>query len=342
MSWTFQPALTAIGGVRKDWEALNRSRHILLDPGFVEPLVRHFGNADLVLGAGHNGTKSWLTLLTRKGTGLWETFQPSQSPLGLIVTSDPDASGEQLLEATKRLPGYALQLSIMQQDPDYTSFPPVSGRAEFQYMDYIRTARLPLEGTFEAYWSSRGSNLRHNLARRGRRMKENGLSAELIAFEKPEEVAEAIREYGRLESLGWKGKNGTAVSENNAQGRFYRDVFEHFCSLGEATIYQYRLNGKVAASDLCLRRDSMMIVLKTAYDEELDEFSPALQMRRDITEQLFAGQQVRVVEFYGRVMDWHTRWTDQVRTMYHVNCFRHPWVENVKKVVKKFRGSHSE
>ena len=337
MKWTIQPAATGFDGVRKDWDALNRLRHILLDPGFVEPLIRHFGGPNVRLGVGHHESKTWLALLIQKSVGLWETFQPSQAPLGLIVTSNTDEHGDELLEATKQLPGYALQLSVMQQDPDCTSFPAISGCPQIQYVDYIQTARLPLEGTFDNYWSSRGSNLRHNLARRGRRMKEKGVSAELVALYKPGEVAEAICEYGRLESLGWKGKNGTAVSQENPQGRFYRDVFEHFCSRGEAVIYQYRLNGKVAASDLCLRRNSMMIVLKTTYDEELDDFSPALQMRRDIIEQLFGEQQVRVVEFYGKVMDWHTRWCDQIRTMYHVNCFRHPWVEKVKKVVKRLR-----
>lgn len=27
-------------------------------------------------------------------------------------------------------------------------------------------------------------------------------------------------------------------------------------------------------------------------------------------------------EFYGRLMDWHTKWSDEIRTLYHVTAFR--------------------
>jgi hypothetical protein len=168
-------------------------------------------------------------------------------------------------------------------------------------------------------------------------MREKGISPELIVLRQPAEVAEGIREYGRLESSGWKGKNGTAVAEDNAQGRFYREMFEYFCARNEAAIYQYRLNGKVVASDLCLLRKGMMVVLKTAYDEGFEEFSPAQQMRRRIVQQSYAEQQVKVVEFYGPVEDWHLRWSDQIRTMCRLICFRHSWVEKAKFAVQLVR-----
>jgi len=28
------------------------------------------------------------------------------------------------------------------------------------------------------------------------------------------------------------------------------------------------------------------------------------------------------IELYGPLMDWHQRWATEVRTMYHVNCYR--------------------
>ncbi|MCP5368587.1 MAG: GNAT family N-acetyltransferase, partial [Hyphomicrobiales bacterium] len=35
------------------------------------------------------------------------------------------------------------------------------------------------------------------------------------------------------------------------------------------------------------------------------------------------GGAFRVIEFYGPVKDWHTKWTDETRTMYHANYYRH-------------------
>ena len=339
MSWKFESATQSFDSRCALWDDCNRasSGHILLDSGFVSPLLRHFANGEVLLGHNAGSSDTGAALLASRGKGLWETFQPSQAPIGMFLLAAPDSNGEALRRLTRKLPGFALELSVLQQDPDYTSVPLAESRPGLERLDYIQTARITMTGDFESYWKQRGSNLRHNLARRRRRMAEKNLTGELIARRTPGEVADAIREYGRLESAGWKAKDGTAVNLDNAQGRFYRDIFEHFCERGEAVIYQFVVDGKVVASDLCLFRNGTMIVLKTAYDESFNEFSPALMMREDIMKQLFAENQVRVIEFYGRVMEWHTRWSDEIRTLYHVNCLRHPWVASLKKLARRFK-----
>jgi CelD/BcsL family acetyltransferase involved in cellulose biosynthesis len=338
MTWEFQPAAETFEKTRNDWDALNQSagNHILLDSGFVAPLLRHFPDQGVLLGSGDDANKPGMALFVRRGSGRWETFQPAQAPIGLILLGNVDKTGETLMQITHALPGYAFQLSILQQDPDFSSFPLQTNGGAFERLDYIQTARITLEGTFEEYWKARSTNLRHNLARRRRRLTEKGFVSELAEIRSPNKVAVAIREYGILESQGWKGHDGTALAEGNAQGRFYRDVFEHFCASGEAVIFQFRLNGQVAASDLCLVRDGMMVVLKTAYDEQLNDFSPAFMMREEILQRTFGEKRVRAVEFYGRVMEWHTRWSKEIRTLYHINCFRHRWVAPLKKLVGRF------
>jgi hypothetical protein len=336
MTWSLEPALTSFESASKDWDSINRigPNHILLDSGFVGPLLRHFANGNVTLARRVNAAEKGMTLLVRKGSGLWETFQPAQAPLGMFLLEHPDSSGRTLSELTRKLPGHALQLSILQQDPDYTSAPLEQSRGAFDRLEYIPTARITLAGTFEEYWQKRGTNLRHNVKRRRKRAMECGLDPQLVSRRAPEEVADAIREYGRLESSGWKGQDGTAVAIDNPQGRFYRDLFEHFCASQEAVIYQFSLGGKVAASDLCLIRNGMMVILKTAYDETLSQFSPALLMHEDIIRELYAEARVKVIEFYGRVMEWHTRWTEETRTMYHINFFRYGWVRSLKKFRK--------
>ena len=338
MGWQFTPAGETFEGVRSRWDELNATRgnHILLDSTFVVLLLRYFADARVTLGINVDVDQRGVGLLSRKGPGLWETFQPSQAPIGLFLLARPDSTGDTLREVTHRLPGYALQLSVLQQDPDHTSVPLVHARPGLERLDYIHTSRITLTGTFEEYWKQRGTNLRHNLARQRRRLGEKGHKTELVVRCKPEEVAAAIREFGSLESRGWKAKEGTAVTEGNVQGRFYRDVFENFCARGEGIIYQLLISGRVAATDLCLQRDGMMVVLKTTYNEDLREFSPSLLMREEILRRLFAERQVRVVEFYGRVMEWHTRWTDETRTMYHLVCFRGPWVRPLKAFARHF------
>lgn len=338
MSWTFQSASKSFEARSKDWDELNKkgSNHVLLDSDFVAPLLRHFGDDSIVLGVENGSSNPAMALLKKKGAGVWETFQPSQAPIGLILSSTADATGQALLDITRGLPGYALQLSVLQQDPEHTSFPEQTASPHIEAMEYIRTARITVKGTFEEYWKSRGSNLRHNLARRRRRLAEKGYTAELQTLRTPAQAAEGIAEFGRLEAKGWKGREGTAVAEDNAQGRFYRELFERFCARGQGVIYQMKINGQIAASDLCLVQNGMIVVLKTAYDEELNDYSPAFLMRQDWMKDLYAYEQTRHIEFYGRVMEWHTRWTDEIRTLYHLTCYRSSWVRPLRKFAKRF------
>ena len=337
MSWDFHPATEKSEEWRKDWDTLNQSRHnhVLLDSAFIAPLVKHFGGGQVWVARSASSQRPGMVLLTRNGKMGWETFQPAQAPIGLIVLGQRDETGGCLRQLLRELPGYCVQLGIRQQDPACSDFPPLTGYSDMELVEYIRTARLSLAGTFEEYWQSRGRNLRHNMARRRRRLTEQGYTLELLAHRTPEKVAECIGEYGRLETQGWKAEGGTAVAKDNAQGRYYREIFEAFCARGEAVIYQLLLNGKIAASDLCLQRAGMLVVLKTTYDEQLEDFSPGFLMREEIMKRLHAENQVRVVEFYGRLREWHTRWTDDIRQMYHLNCYRHNWVPGIKRLLKK-------
>ena len=150
-------------------------------------------------------------------------------------------------------------------------------------------------------------------------------------------VAECLREFERLEEAGWKGKLGTAVGAQNKQGRFYRKVFENVCQWGEGVIWQFCLNGRTVASELCLERGGMLIALKTTYDETLKKFSPSYLMRCEIVKKLFEEDNTTVVEFYGRVCDWQRKWTDEQRTMSHINFFRNNWIHRIYSIIKKIR-----
>ena len=44
---------------------------------------------------------------------------------------------------------------------------------------------------------------------------------------------------------------------------------------------------------------------------------------------LFAEQQIKRLEYYGSLMEWHTRWTDNRRTLYHLTTFRNGVVKRL-------------
>lgn len=323
MSWLILPA-GDLPQHAEAWRALNSGSAAspLLDLDFVLPLLDAFASGDeLLVIYQQDGRALAMGIVAARRLGVWETFQPSQAPLGLWL-QDPALDTAPLLDQLiRKLPGTPLILSLTQRDPRLAPRPPDSPLQHS--IDYIDTAHIVVEGSFDDYWQARGKNLRSNLKKqRGRLLKEN-VTTRLQLTRAPLAMAEAVREFGLLESAGWKAGRGTALHAENAQGRFYQRMLERFAGRNAACVYRYWFGEQLVAMDLCVEGDGLLIVLKTSYDEDVAAgLSPTLLMREECCRQFFDDARFGRVEFYGRVMEWHTRWTSEVRTMYHLNHYR--------------------
>jgi hypothetical protein len=66
------------------------------------------------------------------------------------------------------------------------------------------------------------------------------------------------------------------------------------------------------------------VILKTTYDESYKSVSPSTLMRQDEFHLLFNEKKFERIEFFGAVMEWHTRWTTESRNVFHVTEYRLP------------------
>ena len=328
MSWTLTPA-RAFARHAHEWSQLHASLRpqqasALLAAGFVAPLVDQFGRGDELLACLRQGdTVRAMTIVAPGRRGAWSTFQPAQAPVGLWLQEeglDTAAAARSLLGA---LPGFPLLLGLTQMDPFLVPRP--ADGPWTRSLDYIDTARVTLAGSFADYWNARGKNLRGNLKKQRARLEREGVATRMLVERAPAAMAQAVADYGRLETAGWKGSEGTAVGSENAQGRYYRAMLDGMAERSAASVYRYYFGEQLVAMDLCVEDGDSIVVLKTAYDESVpSNLSPTLLMREEATRSLFEEGRFRRLEFYGRVMEWHTRWTEEVRTLYHVNYYRWP------------------
>lgn len=342
MSWTLHKAATAFESHQTRWDELNRMTggNVLLDSRFVALLLRYFGTDRTFLAVDEGPGGSGMALVECRRPGFWQTFQPSQAPLGLIVLADSERAKDQMRRLIRTLPGFALEFAVLQQDSASSVFRGVPESAAVCVQKHIETAWIPVRGNFQDYWKSRRRDLVDNLARRTRRLERDGIGWEFRMVRDPDGVAAAIQEYGRLESSGWKAGEGTAVSAENEQGMFYRDVLHSACQRGEGIIYQILFEGRAVASQLGLARNGMLVLVKMAYDEEYRSHSPGYLLQYKILESAFEGHEIQAVEFYGKVNPgWTDKWADEVRPIFHITFQRYGWVRWALDSIKRMTGA---
>ena len=329
MTWTIQP-ITRFAEFAGPWDELVRSRPgtPFLETAFLQPLVDIFGTGSERLCLYYfNGQLCAAAIVQREQQGMWQTFQPSQLPLGAWISAghiDPVSACSELMPV---LPGLAVGLGLSQMDSRIQARPADGPAVRTQ--DYIQTAWVDVDDSFDAYWEARGKNLKQNTRKQRNKLKAEGLETRTECVVEPTQVAQAIEDYGQLESAGWKSADGTAIHPANAQGRCYTKILKNFCAMGRGRIYRSWFNDKVVAMDLCVHDDEAIVILKTAYDESYKAVSPSTLMRQDEFQHLFEEKKFKRIEFYGKVMEWHTRWTANARPIYHANVYRHAVVRRL-------------
>lgn len=322
-----------------DWDRLNSERLGLpfLSARAIAAALAAFGSGQERLFSARDGDRVIaMFVLVREGSWRWQTFQPSQLPLGAWVAE----RGRSLDELTRSLLGgplkLCLALSVTQIDP-LVEPRSVDGPA-VEHADYIETGWVDIVGSFADYWAARGKNLRQNLRKQRNKLAAEGVVTKMQVLRQPEEVAPALIRYGALESAGWKADKGTSIHPSNAQGRFYKQLFEDAAQRGEALIFEYLFDQRSVAMNLCLLRNGVLVVLKTAYDESIKLFSPASLLREEELQSFFAEGKIRRVEYYGRLMEWHTKLTDNKRSLHHLTVFRWPLL---KKLAERRRAARA-
>lgn len=321
--------------VAEEWDQLvsRNSCPAFLRAHYIRQAIAAFGCKYGLSVLGHAGDRLVAGgVLVPLGWGRWVSYQPSQLPLGAWVM-DRDRDWPDLLSSLiLALPGYAVSLSITQQDPLLVERPPSGPTVEV--LDYVETGWIDVVGSFEDFWNARGKNLRQNLRKQRRRLEERGHRLSFDYLTEPPEVDAAFVEFASLESAGWKATEGTAITVGNTQGLFYRRLLVDHAASGEAFAWRFAVDGRPVAVDFGLRDAANIIVLKTTYDESLKAYSPAQLLHEQAFERVFREQLAWRIEFFGKMMDWHCRWTEKSRMLFHVNVYRSPWLRRLRDAAK--------
>jgi hypothetical protein len=322
-----------------DWDSLNGRTyqgHPLLDSRFVRALLECFGTgSERLLTCRMDGRLAAAVIVVQRHAGLWETFLPSQAPIAPALLPTADLA----FQALRHLPGFGLSVDFQCQDPLCSPFVPRDNAGQVETTPYADTMAITLDGGFAAYWQSRSKNLRKNISRYLSRMERDGHGGHLDRFTGLTDLPDAVARYGELESRGWKGRQGTAIHPTNRQGRFYASVMSRFGASGNAEVCELRVGGRLAASRLMVSNESLSVILKTTYDEELSDYAPGRLLLYRLLEHASSRPGPKRVEFYTKATAEQLAWATEQRSIFHARIFRWPVLRGAYRLLKQLRRS---
>lgn len=326
LDWQLHPLAAAqgLGPHRAAWDGLNQrlmSGHGMLDGVFVDALLRHFGEDGALLAIARSGGEPVAMLLLSartRGLGVWSSFLPSQTQIGpSLIPAGLDLRG--LFAA---LPGYASELDLLCNDPRFGDWRELPSKP-VNSVPHALTMNVSLKDGFDDYWAQRPRKLIQNMRRYLRRLQSEAGEDRLDVITDPGAITAAVERYAVLESSGWKGREGTAISRDNPQGRFYAEVMRSFAARGEALVYELWLGDNLLASRMLLLHGGMAVMLKTAFDEQFERFAPGRILLLRTLEDLFKRAPGSVVEFYTNADADLLAWSTSQRWINHVSVYRH-------------------
>jgi len=344
MPWQLHPAKSAFPRFAGEWDRLNAELyggHPYFDSRFVGALLEHFGNdsEQLCLHV-DQGTVTGALLLEPRRWGRWASFRPAQAQVTAILLADAG-----LLKALfGALPGFVWSIELNAIDP---RFSPNLGTAEIDAIAFGQAYTIGVAAglRFDEYWNARPKKLKSNIQRYLNRFEREFGTPSLVRLTEKKEIPEGVIRFGNLESAGWKGAAGTAISADNVQGSFYTEIMLRFAESWQAAIYEIEAQEKLVASRLVISNQHIAVFLKTTYDENFAHVAPGRVMLHKVIEDQLTHRPQQTIEFYTNATRDQKEWATFGCTIDNIQLFRNPAIAGgfiaLKSLLNKFRQNSS-
>lgn len=125
-----------------------------------------------------------------------------------------------------------------------------------------------------------------------RRLLRKSLESEQATYQTAQskkDCAEAFDLYTQIESKGWKGRAGTAISQNAQKLNYYRAMINQGCEAGQVETQLLMLGNDAIAASIRLIRGDIAFEVKTSYCENYRKLAPGVLLEILNMQQLASG-----------------------------------------------------
>ena len=218
----------------------------------------------------------------------------SAHPYGTLCTApiDRDAvedAAADLIESARRAGSHALILREVALDgPVMRAIGGILRREGLQPRVLQSHQRACLDATREPEELLRealGAKKLKELRRLRHRLAEHGAVSFEVARSR-QDVAAALETFLVLEAGGWKGRRGTALTQNEGDAIFIRRATAALADAGQCEIVSLRAGASPVAAGIVLRHRDRAFFFKIGVDERFARFSPGVQLTLELTRHL--------------------------------------------------------
>jgi CelD/BcsL family acetyltransferase involved in cellulose biosynthesis len=120
-------------------------------------------------------------------------------------------------------------------------------------------------------------------------------TVEVVNSREPAYVEQAFETFLGMEKASWKGEQGTALLSDSNDAAFARRLLHNLAARRDASVALLRVDGAVIAAQVLMYGGSTAYTWKTAYDANFSRYSPGALLVDRVTEELFAGPDIRAI-----------------------------------------------
>ncbi|MDP1564212.1 MAG: GNAT family N-acetyltransferase [Pirellulaceae bacterium] len=266
-------------------------------------------------------TEQWVAALPTYQHRLWRmlpTAHNFSSPwcLGLtgLVSPDHDATTtvNELLTSISRTGAMMLTFDLVSHDDPLVqalSRTADSGSRVANFVDQFQVGKTVLEPTWEAFTKDWSKKRRRFIRRAGEQLGEVG-SWQMKTLHSADwsEVESAWAKCLEVESLGWKGQNGSDLAANSGAKSYYEKLLQHLYQTGELRFYTLELDGRVIAYDLGYLKQRVATSLKVSYHPEYTSYSPGHVLNSLVIQDLIQKQEADWIDTVGELNAANMKW----------------------------------
>lgn len=317
-------ALTSVDALQEEWAELADRVEAppFLHPGWIAAWCDEFsGRTVSVLAVRREGRLAGLVPFVEEPTG---TVSPTNwhTPRFGLLAEDVSARRELCRLLVERARHRLDVCFLYSGSEDVRELR--AAAAEAGHRVQVRTCQrspfVDIEGSWEEYEERVPSKRLREVRRRRRKLA--AIWDIRVEFVRPrvDELAELLDEGFRVEGSGWKSEQGTAILSSPSTESFYTEVARWAADRGWLNLAFLRVDGRVAAFDMCLEAHGRLYVLKGGFDVALRSFAPRTILLHDSLRRAFASG-MRSYEFLGADEEYKLPWATGTRDCLRLQAF---------------------